>query len=114
MAADSMVTGPDQTIGGMLFHPPYFASSVTDDKRDVAKLRDSDKYIRNLQAVATRADARMAHNGIVCAVGRDYRIQGKRIRLDKWLLEMFQSRGYTLEDVWSSEPDVVLILRRKI
>ena len=112
--ADSMSVGPDRTIGGMIFHPPYFASSMTGDKRDVAKPRDEEKYVRNLQAVATRADARMAHNGLVCAVGRDYRIQGKRIRMDKILLELFQNRGYILEDVWSSEPDIVLILRRKI
>ena len=115
LAADSMVTGPIQTIGGMLFHPPYYASApMSQDSRDVVLRADRDKYIRRLQAVSTRADARMAPHGLVCAIGRDYRMNGKRVHLDLWLLEMFRNRGYSLVDVWSSEPDIVLILRRKI
>lgn len=112
-AADSMVTGPDRAIGGVLFHPPYFGAS-TSDKRDVANAVAQERYMRNLQAVATRADTRMARNGLACVVGRDYRARGMRVRLDKWLLEMFEDRRYVLEDVWSSEPDIVLILRRTI
>lgn len=112
-AADSMVTGPGMTIGGMLFHPPYFASRAT-EACDVASGRNKERYIRNLQAVATRGDACMAKRGLVCAVGRDYRAMGMRVRMDKWLLEMFEARHYDLEDVWSSEPDIILLFRRKI
>jgi hypothetical protein len=48
-------------------------------------------------------------SGIVCAIGRDYRYSGKRIRLDLWYLEMFERMGMSLTNVWLSEHDIAMI-----
>ena len=112
VAADSTVTGPDRDIGGVLFHPPYYASApALDNPRDVVLNMHRANYLRSLGMVMDQAETRIAHGGLVCAIARDYRIHGERIHLDLWMLELFEKRGYCLEDVWSSEPDIVLILR---
>lgn len=113
-AADSTVTGPGRAIGGMLFHPPYYASApLSSDERDVVRGTTKDEYMARLGAVVSQGEPWLVDNGLVCAVARDYRIHGERIRLDLWMLELFEPRGYHLLEVWTSEPDVVLILRRR-
>lgn len=112
-AGDSTVTGPGQAINGMLFHPPYYASaSLSSDMRDVARAGSKEDYLLRLRAVVEQAETWLASGGLVCAVVRDYRIKGERIRLDLWMLELFEPKGYSLMEVWTSEPDVVLIFRR--
>lgn len=111
--ADSTKTGPLDPIGGMLFHPTYFGSvPLCDDKRDVGYLSDRPEYMEALKATVELAKQQMKSGGLVCAVARDYRALGARIRLDYWFLEMFQDAGFELSDVWLSEPDVVLVFRR--
>jgi len=114
LAADSTIVGPGREIGGMLFHPPYYgSSSISSDKRDVVACADKETYLNRLGCVVGQAESCMARGGLVCSVARDYRIGGKRVHLDLWMLEMFEGGGYSLMDVWTSEPDVVLILRRR-
>jgi hypothetical protein len=112
LAADSTVTGPQQLIGGMLFHPPYYASTPSDNEHDVVHAREKGVYLSNLGMAIDQANQQMVRKGLACVVGRDYRIHGERIHLDIWMLELFQRQGYRLVDVWSSEPDIVLIFRR--
>lgn len=114
VAADSTAVGPGQAIGGMLFHPPYYASvPLSSDERDVVLGSTKEDYMARLGAVIAQGEACLIDGGLVCAVARDYRIRGDRIRLDLWMLELFEPRGYHLMDVWTSEPDVVLIFRRR-
>jgi hypothetical protein len=111
LSADSTVTGPGVQIGGILFHPPYYGSApISNDRRDVALSVSSGTYLKRLGCVIDQAEPWMVHNGMACVIARDYRIHGERIRLDLWMLELFESKGYCLIDVWGSEPDVVLIL----
>ncbi len=105
---DSTENGPDCPVGGILWHPPYFGSSQQSDAPwDVSRLHDEEDYKEALKKAANLGIMKLVNNGMVCAVGRDYRVNGKRIRLDEWYLEVFDSLN--LVDVWSSEPDTVLL-----
>ena len=99
-------------LGGMLLHPPYFgAMPFSNDRRDVALLDNKDEYLKSISKVVFSARQIMEKDGLACVVCRSYRSNGENIRLDHWFLEIFESLGFTLEDVWFSEPDVVLIMK---
>jgi hypothetical protein len=51
-------------------------------------------------------------NGLVCAIGRDYRYDGIRRRLDLEYLKLFESDSFEIISVLESEPDVALILKK--
>ncbi len=110
--ADSTVTGPEIEIGGMLFHPTYFGSPpLAADDRDLGCVWEKDEYKAELVKTVKLAKSCMAKDGLACAVGRDYRAWGERIRLDHWYLDLFRQADFELESVWSSEPDVALLFR---
>lgn len=107
---DSVLQGPMVTIDGMLFHPPYFGSSeMSEHEDDLSSIDNEAEYKDKLGKVIDNGIDRMAENSLVCAVGRDYRHKGKRIRLDLWYLELFEKKGFTLRNVWISSPDIVLL-----
>ena len=113
VARDSTEVGPSEKIGGMLFHPPYFGPEpIIEDSRDVCSENGEKSYLHRLRITACLARRKMVKNALVCAVGRDYRIGGRRIRLDLWYLNIFESERFVLDAVWTSEPDVVLIFRK--
>jgi len=112
--ADSTETGPGVEIGGAVFHPTYFGSPpLAVDDRDLGHKRTKEDYIAQLSKTIELTSASMVKSGLVCAVGRDYRIGGQRIRLDCWYLELFVRAGFKLVGVWLSEPDVVMIFRKE-
>ena len=110
--ADSTVTGPCNSIGGMLFHPPYFASSSSNDPRDIAISTNKDNYVNKLHDVVYLANNAMVKGGLVCSVGRDYRRRGMRANLPEWYIPIFEEKRYVLKDVWISEPDIILIFQK--
>jgi hypothetical protein len=113
--ADSALTGPNIKIDGALFHPPYYGSSpMSADMSDLSRTGDFSDYRMVMDIVAWRIAKEMNKDGLVCAVGRDYRRYGERIRLDLMYLEIFGRAGFELNEVWQSPPDIVLILRLRI
>jgi len=106
---DSMKFGPGKEIGGVLFHPPYFgSSSFFHDERDACEAENRAEYLAGLDKVVQLFKPRLVRGGLVCAVGRDYRVGGQRIWLPEWYLELFGG-DFSLREVWLSEPDVVII-----
>ena len=114
LVEDSTERGPECQIGGMLFHPTYYGSPpLASVGRAVGHLSTKDDYIKALKKTADFARLSLSDDGAVCAIGRDYRVSGERVRLDEWYLDVFsRERGFNLAEVWMSEPDVVLIFRK--
>jgi len=113
--ADSVRIGPKATLDGALFHPPYFGSGLMSaDMSDLSRTGDFSDYRMVVDIVAWRIAEAMNKNGSVCAVGRDYRHNGERVRLDLMYLEIFGRAGFELNEVWQSPPDIVLIFGRKL
>ena len=110
-SADSTVVGPGKNIGGVLFHPPYFGSAGSGDRRDVCVAESKESYLEALSKVVALFKPWLVKDSLVCAVGRDYRVGGQRIKLPEWYLELFDQSDYTLDEVWLSEPDVAIIFR---
>jgi hypothetical protein len=108
--ADSSIDGPECEVDGVLFHPPYFGSKpLSDDERDLSAAADEDEWLVLMESAAEIAMESLTPEGAVCAIGRRYRYDGKEIRLDEWLIMAFN--GLTPVEVWSSEPDVAIVLR---
>jgi hypothetical protein len=113
--ADSALMGPNTKLDGALFHPPYYGSSpMSADMSDLSRTGDFSDYRMVVDIVAWRIAEAMNKNGSVCAVGRDYRHNGERVRLDLMYLEIFGRAGFELNEVWQSPPDIVLIFGRKL
>jgi len=111
--ADSTKYGPQEDIGGLLFHPPYFGSStMSEEKADLSSIEDFQEYVLSLQKIVVLARMSLVSGGLVCAVGRDYRHNGERVKLSSLYMDMFSDSGMSLYQVWLSEPDVVLIFRK--
>lgn len=99
-------------MGAVLMHPPYFGSSVmSENSVDLSALKDKEEYKRRLWAAFRMASKVLQVGGLVCAVGRRYRFGGEEVELDRWMLELAEAVGFEIEEVWSSCPDVVLVLR---
>lgn len=110
---DSTDEGPGAIVGGVLFHPPYFGSCLqSDDPADLSAITSVKTYRQALFDVAVRAWLSMPSGGMVCAVGRDYLHDRKRVNLSDWYSEEFWQSGFTLFKVWKSEPDVALLFRK--
>jgi len=110
MVADATCTDPPGMFDGVLFHPPYFGSRpFTDDSRDLSNALSELDWKVGIKCVSMEICKRLNPRGVVCAVGRRYRHGGKEIKLDEWLLKTFDR--LTPIEVWSSEPDVAIILR---
>jgi len=100
------------SIGGAIFHPPYFGSRwFTNRAEDLSHIENYDTYQEKLASVVCRIRNATTSGMLVCAVGRRYRYLGEEVSLDLMYLRLFDS-GFTLIDVWSSMPDIVLIFRR--
>jgi len=111
--ADSTITGPGETVGGVFFHPPYFGTvSLSNDERDLSLIKSWEEYIEALRKTVRIASLATAKGGLVCAVGRDYRHGGDRIRLDLEYLKLFEDDIFEIHAVMESEPDVAMIFRK--
>jgi len=111
--ADSTLEGPGRFVGGVLFHPSYYGSAPFSTNGDVASLLDEGDYKNALGRTVELVKRSLEPGGAVCAVGRDYRYGGRRIRLDEWYVDMFEGIGLELYAVWQSEPDVVLVFESR-
>ena len=109
---DSTKVGPDEEIGGMIFHPPYFGCIPFSDHEGEISQKGRLSYIEELNKIVTNCKNAMKPGGLVCAVGRDYQMHGKPIRLSEWYTELFVLAGFELETAWTTLPDFVLIFRR--
>ena len=110
---DSTVTGPDEKVGGVFFHPPYFGTApLSEDERDLSLIADWDAYVAALRKTVLIASLMIVDGGLVCAVGRDYRHGGARIRLDLEYLKLFEANSFVIHSVLESEPDVAMIFRK--
>lgn len=115
MQVDSTEHGPGTTIGGILFHPPYYGSApMSPDTRDLSLVKDKAEYLRKLGVVVDNAIPNMVPDSLACVVGRAYRVVGQVMRLELMLLQLFENRGFVLVNVWKSEPDIILILCNKV
>jgi len=111
--ADSTLHGPQKAIGGLFFHPPYFGTNpMSGNHSDLSIQSDLHMYRNALSCTAGFAAVSLVKDGISCLVCRDYRTAGRRIRLDKIFLELFEGLRFSLIDVWTSEPDIVLVMKR--
>lgn len=112
--ADSTKESPDKDFGCVVFHPPYFGSapqSYVDG--DLSLIEDWDDYTDSVRSAMKNVNSVLAPNGFVVAVGRDYRAAAIRVRLDRLYIEAMDGL-LELEEVWKSEPDIVLIARKMI
>lgn len=110
---DSTTEGPDKKIEGAFFHPPYYgAFKMSEKSKELSNILDDSVYWQELGKTIKLAYDNMVVGGLVAAIGRDYRFNGKRIRFDHLTLEHFSKQGFKLIEVWSSEPDVVQIFER--
>jgi len=108
--ADSMVTGPGMMVGGVFFHPPYFGTTpLSDDSHDLSIISNWDKYVDALSKTVRIASLVTVDGGFVCAIGRDYRSGGERVRLDLEYLRLFEEDSFEIHSVMESEPDVAMI-----
>ena len=113
--ADSTKQSPEVSLGGILFHPPYFGSRLlSENEADLSAIKSLEDYSKSLQKTVDFVKVPLVKDGLVCAVGRDYRHNGMRVSLANMYLEMFGKAGMSLFRVWLSEPDVVLIFRKSI
>lgn len=113
MVGDSTADDPDGMFDGVLFHPPYFGTrKFTDDPRDLSNAMGELDWKVGIECVVETIFEKLNSEGVVCAVGRRYRHGGKEIKMDEWLVKRF-GRKMICIDVWSSEPDVVIIFRLK-
>ena len=111
--ADSTVSGPSEMVGGVFFHPPYFGTMpLSRDGRDLSLINKWDEYVVALSKTVRIASLVTVEGGLVCAIGRDYRHGGKRIRLDYEYLKMFEKEYFEVESVMESEPDVAIVFRK--
>ena len=111
MTGDSTKEGPPNRPYGMFFHPPYFgAPCFSDSEGEISLIDDMAKYMRLLSKTITLAN--LHEGGLACAVCRAYRHGGKIVDLPMMFLEIFAESDYDLVGVWSSEPDIALIMRK--
>ena len=111
--ADSTVTEPGCELGGVFFHPPYFGSALlSDDSRDISKIKVWEDYLENLCKTVLIIDSWTVSRGLVFAIGRDYQHLGRRIRLDQEYLRLFEQHHFKIVNVLKSEPDVVLVFEK--
>jgi hypothetical protein len=111
--ADSTHEGPPCEVGGVVFHPPYFgATPNTSSYYDLSHIEDVGEWRFRLDASASLAIEFLSEGGIVCAIGRRYRYGGEEIRFDEWLVEAFCS-ALEIQEVWISEPDVIIVMKRR-
>lgn len=110
---------PDGTFEGIIFHPPYFGSKAfTDDEKELSQINDLDEWLFQISNAADMAIECLSEDGLVCIIGRQYRCNGKMIKLEELLIESFCGNGLggrpmELVEVWLSEPDIVIILKRR-
>lgn len=111
--ADSTLTGPGQMVGGVYFHPPYFgATPLSQSECDLSLIREWNAYIEALKKTVRIASLVTVEFGLVCAIGRDYRFGGERIRLSYEYVKMFEDASFQLHSVMESEPDVAIVFRK--
>lgn len=111
--ADSTVEWPHELIGGVFFHPPYFGTRpFSIDRRDLSMIEGWGNYLSLLKKTIVRASSLTVKGGFACAVGRDYRHGGKRIRLDLEFLRMFEENSFDLIGVMESVPDMALVFTK--
>lgn len=111
--ADSTRIGPPKPVNGVIFHPSYFgAKPFSQHVNEVANCNKWEDYKKALGRVCWLIRLNLLPNGWICAIGRDYRYNGQRVRLDELYIELFEAVGFKLEEVWTSIPDVVLLFRR--
>jgi hypothetical protein len=109
---------PDGEFQGIIFHPPYFGTKpFTDNINELSLENDFDEWCEKISMAADMAVECLSDDGLVCAVGRRYRFNGKEIRLDELLVEAFCGNGLggrpmEPQEVWFSEPDIVIIFKR--
>ena len=111
--ADSLTQKPDEVVGGVFFHPPYWGSSrQSEDSRDLSWIDDWNQYVDGLRKSIGLISEAVCKMGVVCAVGRSYRHNGKSVRLGVTYLDIFEEFGFRLDKIWISEPDVALVLTK--
>ena len=110
--ADSTKEGPGRFVGGVLFHPPYYGSApLSAAPGEISSMEAEAAYRDALGRTVGFAATFLEPGGLVCAVGRDYRHGGRRVRLDLLYVEIFEKAGMELSEVWQSEPDVALVFQ---
>lgn len=107
---DSTVKGPPSRPFGLFFHPSYYGYSFSDTDGEVGRFSDFASYMDAL--TETVKLARQQEGALACVVCRVYRYKGEQINLPEAFLAMFEKLEYSLIEVWSSEPDMVLIMRK--
>jgi len=110
---DSKYVIPAADYGCVLFHPPYYGSDLqSGDLEDLSRLEVWEEYKDAVSKAMTNAAEVLVDNGMLVLVGRDYRAMSKRVRLDLMYLDIMEGLPLKLEEVWISEPDVVLVARK--
>ena len=110
--ADATSSAPNEEFGCVVFHPPYFGSAPQSESgADLSLVGEWVDYCDAVARAMKNVWKVLARRGFVAAVGRDYRAGCRRVRLDMVYLDAMDGM-MDLEEVWVSEPDVVLIARK--
>jgi hypothetical protein len=100
-------------VGGLIFHPPYYGSSPFSNHADeISNVTDVNDWLYKIKISANLAISSLYSDSLVCVVGRFYRYNNKQIRLDEWFVDIF-SEKLTIKEVWSSIPDIAIIMEFK-
>jgi hypothetical protein len=108
---DSTKFGPKEKIDGILFHPPYYGTGVFSLEASEIGSFSKDDYLKALMKVVELGVSQL-ESGYVLAVGSSYLSKGKKIDLDWWLASLFLLFGFKVVELWSSVPDIGVLLRR--
>ena len=101
---------PEFMVDGIIFHPPYYGSSLqSDSEHDVSRANSFQDWKSNINDVVENCHSVLRKNGYCCVIGRRYRYQGQLVDIADALIDLFQLE---IENVWISTPDVCVILRK--
>ena len=110
---DSTKEGPGRGCQGVIFHPPYFGTSLqSQEVGDISSIEDEEEYEKALRKTVRLAVDAIGENGTACVIGRQYHFRGKLRRMAFLYTSLFYEEGFELVEVLSCVPDVAVILKR--
>lgn len=114
--ADSTLTGPPESIGGVIFHPPYFTTDpMSGESGEIAVCATLRDYLAAVEAVVVVASAVLESGGIVCSVNRSVHLFTEWINVNWNVVDIFLRRGFRLFSgiaIVKSTPDVIVFLEK--
>lgn len=109
--ANSTIQGPGMQVDGVFIHPPYYGSTFTSLPGEVSSEPTLDGYVGMVRRTVDLS--KQAKGGLLCMVCRKYLHGGVVVDLPQRFDQMLREAGYGLVEVWSSEPDIILLSEKQ-